>query len=531
MIRTLIVFMLALWSAWAQTQSGGVTTITGGAVDHSAAGSTKPVKTGTATPGTCAVGELFYDTDATAGSNLFGCTATNTWTLLGGVGGGNLDGVTTVTSTATPTLTCSSTVNAFYMVLTANVTNITVASCADRSFTILFVQDGTGGRTVTWPAGFVNPPTVNTTISAVAVSATFRANAAGTSFYTEGHGEQMSAGPLGALVIDRTVYPPTTDIIPTVVPRLAAANIWAGNNAWTPSTSQAITAVGNTILCNANNVQVDPNGTYTLTSTPTIADAANDGTRCVITNLDTALTLTIQDESALASSNLRLGGSNIAIGPRQSVALIYNSTLGVWVREGISAAGGGATTRSVEIPIHVPVCGTANSPNPSFTTTQVIPAGNQVIFETFSTAAAWQVCYAYMIDHATDWHGFVQGIMLPANYATSGQTVTLTLISGVTSVDTGTVGGRIRAGCSALDTSVGHRAIPAPTYGADSTFTITGSGAERFHAPITVTLNLTNCDPGDRLFWEIRRDAGGDFTGQWQVIETYLDYKIVVPTA
>ncbi len=43
---------------------------------------------GTTAPATCVVGRLFFDTDATAGSNLFGCTATDTWTLLGGGGSG-----------------------------------------------------------------------------------------------------------------------------------------------------------------------------------------------------------------------------------------------------------------------------------------------------------------------------------------------------------------------------------------------------------------------------------------------------------
>lgn len=44
--------------------------------------------TGTTAPATCVVGQLFFDTDATAGSNLFGCTASNTWTALGGGGSG-----------------------------------------------------------------------------------------------------------------------------------------------------------------------------------------------------------------------------------------------------------------------------------------------------------------------------------------------------------------------------------------------------------------------------------------------------------
>ena len=43
---------------------------------------------GTAVPGTCSVGMLYFDNDATPGVNLYGCTATNTWTLLGDGGGG-----------------------------------------------------------------------------------------------------------------------------------------------------------------------------------------------------------------------------------------------------------------------------------------------------------------------------------------------------------------------------------------------------------------------------------------------------------
>lgn len=41
----------------------------------------------TALPGTCSVGTLFFDMDATAGLNLYGCTSADTWTLLGDGGG------------------------------------------------------------------------------------------------------------------------------------------------------------------------------------------------------------------------------------------------------------------------------------------------------------------------------------------------------------------------------------------------------------------------------------------------------------
>jgi hypothetical protein len=61
-------------------------------VDFSGAVSTRPVKLGTALPGVCAPGELFFKSNAPAGQNLYGCSSTNTWTLqssgTGGGGGG-----------------------------------------------------------------------------------------------------------------------------------------------------------------------------------------------------------------------------------------------------------------------------------------------------------------------------------------------------------------------------------------------------------------------------------------------------------
>ncbi len=53
-------------------------------IDFTAAPTTKPVKTGTALPATCSQGALFFETTAPAGANLFGCTATNTWSLQTG---------------------------------------------------------------------------------------------------------------------------------------------------------------------------------------------------------------------------------------------------------------------------------------------------------------------------------------------------------------------------------------------------------------------------------------------------------------
>jgi hypothetical protein len=70
-------------------------------VDFSAASSTRPMKTGTTLPATCVAGEMFFKTDAPAGSNLYGCVATNTWTLQAGGGGGGTGEANTVANVGT----------------------------------------------------------------------------------------------------------------------------------------------------------------------------------------------------------------------------------------------------------------------------------------------------------------------------------------------------------------------------------------------------------------------------------------------
>lgn len=59
-------------------------TVSGGVLNATAATTTSPNKTGTSLPGTCAVGESFQKTDATASAQHYLCTSTNTWTSQGG---------------------------------------------------------------------------------------------------------------------------------------------------------------------------------------------------------------------------------------------------------------------------------------------------------------------------------------------------------------------------------------------------------------------------------------------------------------
>jgi hypothetical protein len=57
-------------------------------VDFAGANFTRPVQTGVTLPVTCLVGAMFFQTNSPAGSNLYGCTSPNQWTLQ--TGGGSL---------------------------------------------------------------------------------------------------------------------------------------------------------------------------------------------------------------------------------------------------------------------------------------------------------------------------------------------------------------------------------------------------------------------------------------------------------
>jgi hypothetical protein len=56
-------------------------------VDFTGANTTKPFKSGTALPVTCSIGEAFFKTNASAGANLYSCTAQNAWALEAGTAG------------------------------------------------------------------------------------------------------------------------------------------------------------------------------------------------------------------------------------------------------------------------------------------------------------------------------------------------------------------------------------------------------------------------------------------------------------
>jgi len=99
-----------------------------------------------------------------------------------------------------------------------------------------------------------------------------------------------------------------------------------------PSSTQAITAVGDAILANATLVILNPDGDYTLTSTPTIADSTDGQVLYIAAANAEANSVTIQDESGLGNSNLELMGETATIAGKTVVGLIFYD--GAWVEFG-----------------------------------------------------------------------------------------------------------------------------------------------------------------------------------------------------
>ncbi len=107
-----------------------------------------------------------------------------------------------------------------------------------------------------------------------------------------------------------------------------------GNEINTP-TSQAVTAVGNTILATARQMTLDPNGNYTMTSAPTIADGTTGQVVCYGAGNAEANVVTFQDGGTLPSSNLQLGAATRAVGALDNLCLRFDGT--EWVEISFTA--------------------------------------------------------------------------------------------------------------------------------------------------------------------------------------------------
>jgi Pectate lyase superfamily protein len=121
---------------------------------------------------------------------------------------------------------------------------------------------------------------------------------------------------------------PTTDATNTYWEQMAtqAAVFWDDGIA-----TQNITAAATTLTSTSATLELTADNSYTLSNAPTVADGYS-GQELLIINVDTVDTITLQDQGTLASSNLRLSAATIALGPRDSIRLRYNATIGDWIQ-------------------------------------------------------------------------------------------------------------------------------------------------------------------------------------------------------
>jgi hypothetical protein len=80
----IFLFSLLTGAAFGQTITTLNMATQGRNADFSTFPFTRPISVGAALPVSCAVGQLFFNTAAAAGSNMYGCVAQNTWAVFGG---------------------------------------------------------------------------------------------------------------------------------------------------------------------------------------------------------------------------------------------------------------------------------------------------------------------------------------------------------------------------------------------------------------------------------------------------------------
>lgn len=107
-----------------------------------------------------------------------------------------------------------------------------------------------------------------------------------------------------------------------------------------PSSTQPITAAGDTIQADARLIVLNPDADYTMTSTPTITNGSYIGQLLRIICADgEGNTVTLQDQGTLANSNIYLNGGAIAKGVTGRQMLVFGWNGSNWVEEGVISFG------------------------------------------------------------------------------------------------------------------------------------------------------------------------------------------------
>jgi hypothetical protein len=319
-------------------------------------------KTGSSLPASCDVGEVFFNSGSSAGSNWFGCTASNTWTLMSGGSGGtpagsngdiqrnnstafgaaninqNADGslnaskAVTYPGPSTPmfnsggTTTCDwSASNVCAFTMTGNTTLAFSNPHGSGPYIIRPTMDGTGGRVITYPVSVIVAPQPSTTLSVVSHIMCFFDGSS--SYYCFSAGTTDAGGSL--------VLPGSTSGALTVKPAAIA-----GTNTLTfPAGTTDLSGTGGTSQVLK---QTSSGGAITVARLA-CADLSDSGTSCT-----SAGTVTIASgTSALGTSSIGSGScatvvTTTATGAASTDTIVVNPNASIKAVTGYapSASGG-----------------------------------------------------------------------------------------------------------------------------------------------------------------------------------------------
>jgi hypothetical protein len=284
-ITALILFAAICVPGWTQTSNATLINLQtqGRNVDFSTFSFTRPVATGTALPSTCQQGQLFFNTSASAGSNLYACTASNTWTLQG-ASSGSVSSVawgtlptwltgTVANGTSTPALTLSAasgqtahqvlgtgTGSSFVpLTLTAadlpsSITSNTTGTAANVTGTIAIANGGTGQTSASAAFNALSPLTALGDILYAAASGAGSRLAGNTTttkkFLTQTGTGSASAAPAWGTIV-------STDLPASITSSTTGNAATATMLASTPSAcASGLYATSVTAMGNANCAQV-----------------------------------------------------------------------------------------------------------------------------------------------------------------------------------------------------------------------------------------------------------------------------------
>jgi hypothetical protein len=267
------------------------------------------------------------------------------------------------------------------------------------------------------------------------------------------------------------------------------------------SGAQTIDAATDVISPDREYIEVSLNANYTLgTTTDTIADGAFNGERITVTNT-TNFTLTLQDISNFASSNLCLGGSNLTVGYRGSATLIWNLGLGCWVRAVTTSS-----ITTVPVTFTLPFCSFATA------TATTGSGGNG-----WSKAGSGSLTTIGIDSNGTNcWTPFaaayageawvnLASVLIPAGW--DGNAPSITFIHWLTTSSTMVAGERVDWLVSVACMADGESG--APTFNATNTFSTTypASPAGKRYFITETDQDVTGCAAGELMAIKYIRSA------------------------